>query len=248
MSTLYIMDSHDQLLTVWREMNARRLGVTHLDFHCDMRGLLVDAAAARAFRITDRSPGLDEGNFITHAIVEGRVGRVRWVHDVPGGRRDDVNGVRLASDLSARWISRRLARGGQPGVPFTYEAMTFDQWSGIDPTDFLDIDWDVFASCEYEIDSIEQRIARFLDRRLNGVPEHSALCYSPGYAHDTRQAFEAFGERLAARFNARIVRIPPPPVHVPTSRLKMGMPRPIYRRLRHAALQGVRWLRYRGIY
>jgi hypothetical protein len=83
MPTIYLMERHDQLMDVWRQLNLRDAHVVHLDFHCDMRGLLVDAQASRAYRITVRSPDLDEGNFITHAIFEGRVSRLRWK---PGGR------------------------------------------------------------------------------------------------------------------------------------------------------------------
>lgn len=249
MRTLYLMDSHEQLLEVWRTLDARQLDVVHLDFHCDMRGLLVDVATGRAHAALADLPPLDEGNYLTYALLEGRVARVRWVHDQPGGRLDDVNGVRLASDLSSRWRARRLRQRPDAGLPFIYEAMTFEEWQGIRPGQFLDIDWDVFASIEYPAESIGGRVERFLALDLRHVPEHTALCYSPGYAHETRPAFEAFALTLAGRLDAAIVRLPPPPpsgaVHAGS---RLGLPRPLYKSMRRGCFAGVRWLRHHGIY
>jgi hypothetical protein len=249
MPTIYLMERHDQLMDVWRQLNLRDAHVVHLDFHCDMRGLLVDTQASRAYRITVRSSDLDEGNFITYAIFEGRVSRLRWVHDVPGGRRDDVNGVKLATDLTASWAKRRLRRQGQAGIPFVYEAMTLAEWGGPEPHEFLDIDWDVFACNMSPLGTVRERADAFLQRSFAHRPEHVALCYSPGYSHPTRDEFEAFGERLAHKFEARIERLPsPPPAPVSAGSFKMGMPYPMYRRVRSTYFQSVRWLRYRGIY
>ena len=214
-----------------------------------MRGLLVDTHASQAYRITDRSPVLDEGNFITHAIFEGRVSRLRWVHDVPGGRRDDVNGVKLATDWTASRARRRLRRQEQAGISFVYEAMTLADWGGPEPHEFLDIDWDVFACNMSPLGTVRERADAFLQRSFAHRPEHVALCYSPGYSHPTRNEFEVFGERLAQKLGARIERLPSPaPARVSAGSFKMGMPQPIYRWVRSAYFQGVRWLRYRGIY
>lgn len=247
--TLYVMERHDQLLDVWRELDARQLAVTHVDFHCDMRGLLVDVEAGRAHAELAGLPPLDEGNYITYALLEGRVARVRWVHDRPGGRLDDVNGVRLLSDLSSRWRARGLRQQPEAGLRFTYQAMTFEDWQDIEPGEFLDIDWDVFASIAYPPESIGRRVERFLRRPFRHAPAHIALCYSPGYAHETRPEFEAFAERLAARFDARTVHLPPPaPPPATGAGRKMGLPRPLYNQLRRRYFDGVRWLRQRGIY
>jgi len=146
--TLYVMERHDQLLDVWRELDADNLGVAHLDFHCDMRGLLVDGAAGLAHLPVWGLPPLDEGNFIGHALVEGRIAAIRWVHDLPGGRRDDVNGVRLASDLTLRLNPFARRRHQAVGRPFGYATITLDRWRGLEPGEFLDIDWDLFACLE----------------------------------------------------------------------------------------------------
>jgi hypothetical protein len=249
MSTLYVMERHDQLLHVWRELNLMNLSVAHLDFHCDMRGLLVDQGAGRAYRTRDGSPELDEGNFITHAILEGRVGRIRWIHDVPGGRRDDVNGIKLTSDLTARWTWRRLKPRDEPSAPLIYEALTFSEWIDLEPGEFLDIDWDVFACKDYPAGDHQQRLEVFRQRKFSHTPKYVALCYSSDYSHDTRDEFERFIVYLCNLFNSRIVRLPmPPPRSLPTSFFKTGIFRPLYRAIRKAYFQGLRWLRYRGIY
>ena len=56
MRTVYVGDEHDQVLALWRRRGPFSLRVLHLDFHCDMRGLLIDRRAGRAYRIR-RAPG-----------------------------------------------------------------------------------------------------------------------------------------------------------------------------------------------
>ncbi len=94
MSKIYVLESHDQLLDFWREKDASLLSVLHLDFHCDMRGLLINRKKERAYRIRDIKSGVDQGNFLTYAILEERVKSIRWVHDIPGGRCADVGTVK----------------------------------------------------------------------------------------------------------------------------------------------------------
>ena len=250
MSTLYLMERHDQLLDVWQEMSAKHLSVAHLDFHCDMRDLLVDQSAQRAYWIRSGLPRIDEGNFITHAILEGRVGRIRWIHDVPGGRRDDVAGVKLTSDWTAQWIWWRLKRRGELGVPFSYEEMMFFEWNDLEPDQFLDIDWDVFACKDYPVDSCRQRIEAFRRRKFSCKPKDISLCYSSDYSHSTRKEFEDFAKYLSDLFGAKIVRLlDPPPLRARyTSFLMTAIARPLYREVRRSYLKGLRWLRYRGIY
>lgn len=249
MSTLYVMERHDQLLHVWRDLNLINLRVAHLDFHCDMRGLLVDQSSGRAYSTRNGSSELDEGNFITHAILEGRVGRIRWIHDVPGGRRDDVNGIKLTSDFTARWAWRRLKSNDEPSVPLIYEELTFPEWIDLEPDEFLDIDWDVFACKDYPVGDHQQRLEVFRQRKFSHTPKYIALCYSSDYSHDTREEFEEFIVYLRNLFNSRIVRLPPPPPRsLPISLVKTGILRPLYRATRKGYFGGLRWLRYRGIY
>ncbi len=85
MNVIYVIERHDQRLQLWRSQNINNLRVVHVDFHCDMRGLLVDHQAQQVYRIGDMGRGVDQGNFLTHAIIEGRVQSIRWIHRIPGG-------------------------------------------------------------------------------------------------------------------------------------------------------------------
>jgi len=42
MTELIIAEEHSQLYDVWLERGYRNLSVCHEDFHCDMRGLLIN--------------------------------------------------------------------------------------------------------------------------------------------------------------------------------------------------------------
>lgn len=247
--TIFVIERHDQLLDIWRSQNATNLCVTHLDYHCDMRGLLIDRPAQRAYDIGDVRAGVDQGNFLAHAILEGRIQRLRWVHDVPGGRRDDFKTVKYENDLSAQFALWRLMRQRQAGVHFAYEAMTFSEWSGLEAGEFLDIDWDVFACVEYPANTIEKRIESFLKRNFTYAPEHVSFCYSPEYSHPTRPQFEECIQRLAEMFQAKIQRFPTPsPEPERTSTYKKNIPRSLYKMLGTLHYRSNRWLRRWGIY
>ena len=72
MSVLYVIEKHDQLLQLWRSQDAANIRIAHVDFHCDMRGLLIDRQTRRAYRIGSILRRVDVGNFLAHAVVEGR--------------------------------------------------------------------------------------------------------------------------------------------------------------------------------
>ncbi|NEO73723.1 UPF0489 family protein [Moorena sp. SIO3H5] len=247
MTTLYVIEKHDQLLSIWRRQNATNLRVVHLDFHCDMRGLLIDRRAQRAYPIDDIRKGVDVGNFLTHAILEGRVQRVRWVHDLPGGRQHDVGTVKYESDWSVQLTRWRLAQQGQVGIPLTYEVMTFPEWSGLEAGEFLDIDWDVFACKEYPAETVEARIEAFFERNFTCVPEQISVCYSPRFSHQTQPQFERTIQRLAGMFQAKIERLPAPPPPPPKT-YKKFLPPIFYDTLRTGYYQSQLWLRHQGIY
>jgi len=253
MTTIYVLEKHHQLLEIWRSQNATNLCVAHLDFHCDMHGLLIDRAAQRAYDIGGARAGLGQGTFLTHAIFEGRIQRVRWVHDVPGGRRDDLVTVRYETDLSVRLTRGHLMRQSPGSVPLAYEVLTYSEWSGLEAGEFLDICWDVFACNYYAANTIESRIESrvntFFERDFTCVPEQISICYSPEYSHPTRPQFESFIQRLAERFQAKIERFsdyPPEPVY--TSRYKKVLPRPLYKVLCTVKDQSNLWLRRHDIY
>ena len=219
MPEILVADEHSQVYDTWRERGERGLALSHIDFHCDMRGLLIDRRRGRAYRIDSGDPRVnvaDSGNFIAHAIVEGVVTGIRWVHDAFGGRRYDTGTVKYESDLSA--LPHRLLhrlRGGAE-VPLEFEELTFDTWDGPRPGEHLDIDWDGLASIDYELAHIRKLTQGFLERDYACIPETTYLVYSPGYSHLDRSLFEDFLGRLAERFGAKVRRLPPPaPIQEP---------------------------------
>ena len=207
MNLLYVIDQHQQLLQLWRSQNATGLNIAHLDFHCDMRGLLIDREAQVAYPINSLER-VDEGNYLTHAIMERRVQGICWTYNSPGGRQYDVGTVKYTTDLTAQPLRLFLHWKDQNGIPIRYEVMEFSEWNGLKAGDFLDIDWDFFSSKEYPIDSIGPRIEAFLMKDFKFVPHQISVCYSPGYSHPSRELFEAFVLRLAEKFQAKIVRVP----------------------------------------
>jgi len=228
MSTIYVMEHHDQLLRLWQTQQASSLRILHLDFHCDMRGLLVDRPRQTAFSIFDINPAVGQGNFITHAILEGRVQQVRWVHDEPGGRQHDVGTVKYESDLTAqpyRWL---LALKKQRGIPIQYQVIPYRQWTGLAEGEVFDIDWDFFAATEYPIDTVQRRVDSFLARNFNQSPRQIYLCYSPDYSHPTRTQFENFVDDLAKLFKAKVERL--------KTDSQQPAPKPIYKKVLPAPL------------
>ncbi len=97
MAELIVADEHLQIFDLWRERGERGLYLAHVDFHCDMRGLLVDRRRGTARLLDERDPRIrvvDSGNFLAHAAASGIVDSVRWIHDRHGGRRYDVGTVK----------------------------------------------------------------------------------------------------------------------------------------------------------
>ena len=166
MRKIFVVEYHDQVLELWRAEAISSKQVLHLDFHCDLRGLLINRRTQRAHRIWDRFPGVDEGNFLTHAILEGAISGVRWVHDEPGGRQHDLKTVKYESDLTAFFHRYLIAKRKEQGVPIHYEVIPNSEWTGLNPGELLDIDWDFFASKEYAIESIGQRVEAFFSRNI----------------------------------------------------------------------------------
>lgn len=245
--TVYSVESHEQVLELWRQTNTRNAKILHVDFHCDLRGLMINRGTQQAFCIWDRFPQLDEGNFLTHAVVEGIVSEIRWVHDEPGGRKDDLKTVKYATDPSALLHRCLLALRRRRGISIGYDVVPTDMWSGINAGEILDIDWDYFASTVYPIESVQPRVDSFLSKDLRRVPEQTFVCYSPEYSHPTRSQFNQFVKTLAARFEAEVVTVPRFAKSKPTSSLK-SMLHSLYRPARHVYHSACLSLRKRGIY
>ncbi|MCK4792260.1 MAG: hypothetical protein KAV87_51495 [Desulfobacteraceae bacterium] len=207
MCTIYVAEQHDQLLALWREQKASCLDLLHLDFHCDMRGMLIDRKAERAYRIWDFHGGVDEGNFLAQAVFEGYVKSVRWVHDEPGGRAYDVGTVKYESDLTALLHRFLIALRGREGVPIRYSVVSYPEWDGLAEDECLDIDWDFFASQEYSADSIQGRVEAFLGLEFHRTPKEIYVSYSPDYCHPSRSQFRCFVSGLARIFKAEVVEL-----------------------------------------
>ncbi len=245
--TLHVIETHEQALSIWRDNNVRAARVLHLDFHCDLRGLLVNRKTQRAYDIWDRFPDVDEGNFLKHALLEGILKGIRWVHDDPGGREYDVTSVLYETDLSARLHGVSLALRGRTGVPIQYEELSTGQWTDIEEDEILDVDWDYFACLEIPRESIGDRVAEFLSRDFSHIPKQTIVCYSPGYSHPTRSEFRQFIVELASRFGAEIVESLTPAMTKPTPLLKSIL-KPVYnpaRKIYHSARLAAR---RRGIF
>jgi len=200
---IYACEHHDQVLSLWREQGRSEIALAHVDFHDDMRGLLIDRRRRVAYAIGALARGenpADPGNFLAHAVLEGRVGRVRWVHGLPGGRAWDMGIVRYENDLFAlpQRLRHRLSGGRE--VPLSFEETLLDDWPGLAPGERLSIDWDCFASILLDEDGVSRRVESFL-RKLGGeAPPETYVVYSPEYSHPTLDAFRALLRELAQRF------------------------------------------------
>ncbi|MCR9138487.1 MAG: hypothetical protein NXI27_20970 [Alphaproteobacteria bacterium] len=213
MPEILIAEEHDQLYEIWVERGERNLAVTHVDFHCDMRGLMVDRTHRRAHWISRHEASfVDPGNFLGHAIMQGMVRSVKWIHDPHGGRLHDDGGVvKYESDVLAqpRQWAHRLSRGDEATVEL--EELYFEHWDNqLEPGEVLDIDWDAIASKEYDAAKIRHLIDSFLARQFSVIPDTTFLVFSPDYSIPDRQLFETFAQRLADKFSAEIVRLPRP--------------------------------------
>lgn len=223
---LYAFDQHDQLLHIWREIGSKSLNVVHVDFHCDMRGLLIDREQQCGWRIPEVRQTLDEGNYLRYAIFEGIVSSVTWVHGTPGGRLFDVHTVKYTSDWSSRF-NRQTVKEAEP-ISLPYQELEMSEWQGINGPAFLDIDWDTFADQSLPVSEIDRRVQQFLKKPLGDDLQGVAICYSRHHSHDTREQYNAFVNQMAERLGAEIVKVP---FIEGTNELPMRMkviPKPIY--------------------
>lgn len=249
MSVIYIVEQHDHILELWRAQQVRDLRVLHLDFHDDMRGLLIDRDAQRAYRIWDLNPVVGQGNFLTHAVLEGRVSSIRWVHDEPGGRKYDVGTVKYKSDLSALPYHWLISLQGEPGVPIHYQVVPYKDWTEPAEGECLDIDWDFFACTEYPADTIQSRTDSFLERAFNVIPQLVYVCYSPDYSHPSRTQFKEFISDLSQILKAEVIQLEfnaNAPLKQPY--YKRYLPVPLFRLARRIYYKINLELRKRGVY
>jgi len=210
---ILVAEEHSQVYDLWKRRGLRALALSHIDFHDDMRGLLIDRRRGRAWRIDGgdyRIRDVDSGNFLAHAVLEGVVTSIRWIHDPFGGRRFDIGTVKYESDLTA--LPHRLVhrlRGGAD-VPVAFEELTFERWDGPRAGEHLDIDWDGIASVDYDVAHIRRLMAAVLGREFAHPPATTYLVYSPGYSHPDRGLFDEFLVGLTRKLGAAVSTLPPP--------------------------------------
>jgi hypothetical protein len=208
MTELIVAEEHSQLYDLWVERGDRNLSVCHLDFHCDMRGLLIDRRHERARYVWQCDPfmnRLDSGSFLAHAVMQGIVTRLRWVHDAFGGRGyDDLYCVKYESDLSALPF---LLAGSRKWVQLDFAEQTFDDWRGPQQEEYLSLDWDGLAFAEYDEDLIRRLTIAFLEYDFR--PRTIFVSRSAEYCHPDRALFEDFIAGLEKKLGTRSIRLRP---------------------------------------
>lgn len=206
MTTIYVADEHHRLYWHWKDLGLRDLRLCHVDFHCDMRGLLIDRRVQRASLYDPAELRVvDQGNFLMHAILEGTVRGLRWVHDPWGGRRYDRGTVRYEGDLRVRMRPTST----QPAVPLAFRELDLAAWQGPDEGEHLDLDWDALACSLYPRPYADRLKRRVLETPFRHRPEAVTFIYSPcSSALDTAD-FEAFLAALARKLEARVERLSP---------------------------------------
>jgi hypothetical protein len=200
---IYVCQHHDEVLAHWREHDRREIALAHVDFHDDLRGLLIDRRRGRAYPIGKLARGrapLDPGNFLAHAVLEERLSGIRWVHGRVGGRAWDAGIVRYESDLFATHHRLRHRLRGGAECPLEFEELLLDRWPGPRPGELLSIDWDCFASILLDGEKVGSRVEAFLERLGTVVPPDTYLAFSPEYSHPGLEAFHDLATRLGRRF------------------------------------------------
>lgn len=242
MAVIYVADAHHRLYWHWEDTGARALRLAHVDFHCDMRGLLIDRREQRA-RVHDRQElsWVDQGDDHAHAVSEGMAESIDWVHDPHGGRRYGLRTVRYASDLRSR-LSRIPSHGWSP---LDCHELSLDRWRGPGPGEHLGLDWDALACRVYPQPHARALQEALLARDFPHRPEVIDFIYSYWSSHIDDAALEAFLEALRRRIDARVDGLSPLPAahsnheHDPTLKT-------LLRRTITAPLEGPqRWLTHR---
>ncbi len=215
MPELVIAENHEQVYPVWEARGIKNAKLTHVDFHCDMRGIMIDRKQQQAFFIKDRETQfIDRGNFLAHAIMKGLISDLNWVHGPKGGRGFDIGPVvAYETDFLAPMHRRSHLKSGRKAVDIRFQQLLLSDWKGPRTDELLDVDWDTFASVDYTAAHREKLLEQFFARDFTNVPELTTLVYSPGYSDPDRTLFEKFAERLADHLNANIIRVPDEPLN-----------------------------------
>lgn len=232
---LFVAEEHGPLYDLWQEGGCRNLSVCHVDFHCDMRGLLIDRRHGRARFVWQSDPfmnRIDSGSFLAHAVMNGFVTNLRWVHDEFVGRSHDrLYCVKYESDLSA--LPFRIL-GGKNWVPLNFVEQTFAKWEGPRPGEYLSLDWDGLAFSAYQEDRIRELMSEILDREF--TPAGVFVAHSIEYCHPERALFDEFITRLEKKFATQAVRLPDK--SYPQGAPSLSWQR--YHQIEHFVLRGMR--------
>jgi hypothetical protein len=200
MTNLYIAKEHHEFLPIWKAERKMGRSVLHLDFHDDLRGLLIDRKKGKAYRTgifrTLQQP-LDDGNFLAQAVISGAVQRIRWVRGSVGGRACDAGIVKYKEDIAA--LPHRLSHFLKRGKSFRldFDEIIFKDWCHCDTGELLSMDWDFFASFNLNPEGIQKRFEQFLSRLRIHIPDEIYFCYSPRHVHPSSHAFMAAVESLS---------------------------------------------------
>jgi len=207
MTDLIVADEHSPLYDIWFERGVRNISVCHVDFHCDMRGLLINRRRGKARYVWQCDPfmnRLDSGSFLAHAVMKGIVTRLRWVHDDFGGRKyDDLYCVKYETDFTALPF---LLGSNQGWMPLTFKEQTFTEWEGPNKGEHLSLDWDGIAYVDYDENLIRRLMAEILEREYK--PESVFVCSSQEYSHPDRELFAEFIAGLEEKFNIQAEYLP----------------------------------------
>ncbi|MBI4866537.1 MAG: hypothetical protein HY816_06270 [Candidatus Wallbacteria bacterium] len=178
---LCVAREQEAMLDCLRRHGRRGMRFLHVDRHCDMRGWVVDRAGRRGGWLHG-SGAIDSGNVLAHAVAEGWIERVDWLHEPDAGREDDL-GTFLTVEESGRWPWRLMGSSGPAEWrPFELsewnDPSALNRWSG----EGLGLDWDHFAPFPCSERAARRRMQEFLDALPRPWPELVFLCASPGYA------------------------------------------------------------------
>lgn len=207
MTELIVAQEHSQLYDLWIQNNEKDLSICHVDFHDDMRGLLIDRKFGTARFVSSHIPHIymrDPGSFLSHAIMEGIVTKLRWVHDEYGGRKYDSQVVKYENDLTALPYLFLPAKK----VKIQFSEHTFKDWGGVREGEHLDIDWDAIAFRDYELPHIRSLMSEILDRNYPADMPRVYLVLSPDYCHPDIKLFDKFIRLLEKKFNTIAKHLP----------------------------------------
>ncbi|MBL8091741.1 MAG: hypothetical protein KF758_18080 [Anaerolineales bacterium] len=207
MTELIIAQEHSQLYDLWIQNGEKDLSICHVDFHDDMRGLLINRKYGTAQFVSRHIPYIhmrDPGSFLSHAIMEGIVTKLRWVHDEHGGREYDSPVVKYESDLTAMPYLLLPAKK----VKIQFSEHTFKDWGGVQSGEHLDIDWDGIAFPDYDLPHIRALMSEILDRNYPADMPRVYLVLSPDYCHPDMKLFDEFLHLLEKKFNTTAKHLP----------------------------------------